>query len=166
MKHVHASLLAFSILVLALVTLTRPEPPEPANVTLYVQAPAAGQDAYNVTYDCEQHKEIDLLLPDLRDKTKEIIAELGPNWAVFETKRGLCRQARLMHREVTGRMDSKHLIGAAVDFVCWDKNGKASWDCAWANLGAACKKRGLIWGGEFPALNDPPHCELPPLQPL
>lgn len=136
-------------------------------VNIYVQAPAAGQDAYTVLYDCDQHNEVDLLLPDLQDKVKAILLELSGYWNVWETKRGLCRQTKLMQKGVTPRMDSKHLIGAAVDFACWDKEtGKASWDCEWSTLGNICKRHGLIWGGDFPTLNDPGHCELPPLQPL
>lgn len=136
------------------------------NITIAVYAPPEGMAAYTVTYDCEQHDDTALLLPELQTAVAATLKAVGPSWGVFETKRGLCRQTKLMHRAVSGRMDSKHLIGAAVDFVCWSKTGKASWDCPWETLGKACRAQGLIWGGDFPTLNDPGHCELPPLQPL
>ncbi len=165
-KYVAAFLLvAFGILGASLISVVVGTAAPPA-VTIYVQAPEAGQDAYTVTYDCEQHDDLALLLPDMLEAASGVLLDVGKNWSVFETKRGLCRQARLMGKEVTGRMDSKHLIGAAVDFICWDKNGKGSWDCEWEKLGTACRNHGLIWGGDFPKINDPGHCELPPLQPF
>lgn len=165
MKNIHAALAMLGVSVVSVLLTANAIKPKQSEIALYVQAPAAGQDAYHVTYECKRNDEVGLLLPDMQEAVSGILADIGKGWAVYETKRGLCRQTTLMNREVTTRLDSKHLIGAAADFVCWDENGKASWDCSWDTLGAACKKHGLLWGGDFPT-PDVPHCELPPLQPL
>lgn len=152
--------------ILALAGCTAEAQPIAQPIEIYVVAPLEDVDAYTITYDCEQHSDTGALLPELQRAVADVREEVGAGWGVFETRRGLCRQTKLMQRGVSMRMDSKHLIGAAVDFVCWDAQGRASWSCTWETLGRACRRAGLIWGGDFPGFADPGHCELPPLQPL
>ena len=139
--------------------------PPPISVT--VDGPKCdGTEFYEIDYTCEKMDDVSLLAPKLQTIVSEMLHEAGKNYAVFETKRGLCRQTQMIERNTSGRLDSKHLVGTAVDFICWDENGKASWDCNWDALANAGKNRGLIWGGDFPTHYDPSHFELPPLQSL
>lgn len=57
---------------------------------------------------------------------------------------------------------SKHNYGVAVD-VAPMVNGKIDWDdlSKFAAIGAASKKLGLMWGGDWKKFVDKPHVELP-----
>lgn len=125
---------------------------------------ASLNEHYDIDYSCTQRDDIDLLDSKLKESVVSIEKMSLGKWSAYETRRGLCRQVQLMQKGVTPRLDSKHLIGHAVDFICYN-NGFPSWDCDWEELGKMCRERGLIWGGDF-VNRDFGHCELPPLQQL
>lgn len=52
----------------------------------------------------------------------------------------------------------------AFDVVPLNSRGECIWDPAdpvWAQLGGIGKQLGLVWGGDWPHLQDRPHFELP-----
>ena len=133
------------------------------HIDLY--AAEAGVEQYEVTYEGELMSDLNLLLPRMKEAVEATLEAVGPNWGVFETRRGLKRQVDLVSKGASSRSDSKHLVGLAADFICFTPGGKATWNCDWNILGKACRQNGLIWGGDFQN-PDPGHCEYPPLQPL
>ena len=54
-------------------------------------------------------------------------------------------------------------FGCAVDCCFLDEKGRPTWDIRypWADYGAEARALGLVWGGDWKALRDMPHIELP-----
>ena len=108
----------------------------------------------------------------------------GLHFIRFETGRSNIRQAKLKKKGVSraGPDESPHNHGLAVDFVLdirkvdvqhleWPKgSGKfypSAWDyhgpegsIAYARYGEIVTAMGLVWGGDFRSINDPPHAEM------
>ena len=65
-------------------------------------------------------------------------------------------------KTVTWTLESKHLIGLAID-ICPSKDGKTFWWNApadvWSRIGEIGKQSGLKWGGDWQN-KDSPHFEL------
>lgn len=142
-------------------------PTEPAPIAVTIDGPPCDTEVhYTIDYVCEERNDLALLHPSLAYVVEGMLEETGNTFAVHETKRGLCRQVNLMKKGTTPRLDSKHLVGTAVDFNCWDFHGAASWDCDWELLAKIGKSKGLLWGGDFPSGDDLGHFELPSLSPL
>jgi hypothetical protein len=136
------------------------------NITIAVYAPNQGVQHVTIDYGCGFETSTGSLLPELAQATQNVLKDMGGWYGIAVARRGLCKQIQLVKSGISQRTDSKHLIGAAVDFYCYDKETKkAIYDCDWERLGRSCRQQGLIWGGDFPT-PDPMHCELPPLQPL
>jgi len=81
----------------------------------------------------------------------------------FETLRSKARQAELVKRGFSKTLNSKHLIGHAVDFVYKDEKGW-SWDMKRPEVKAAYEEKQRIVKEKFPKLRtiswDFPHVEL------
>lgn len=63
------------------------------------------------------------------------------------------------------RLKSSHQAGPdgtgrAVD-CAFVKNGAVVWEGPWDTYGACAKATGLVWGGDWKAILDRPHAELP-----
>ena len=113
-------------------------------------------------------RSIDKLTPELRDIVKLIVGDLkaiNSPMQVFETLRSFERQEELVKNGYSKTMNSKHLIGRAVDFVVF-VNGDWSWDYKkyekeYNDYGNIAIKYGLVWGGNWLTFKDYPHAQLP-----
>jgi hypothetical protein len=81
----------------------------------------------------------------------------------IETRRNTVRQACLVSTCKSKTYKSRHLCGLAVDIINnvkgfdWKKTNPF-----WADLGAAAKKHGLEWGGDWKkGFEDMPHIQSP-----
>lgn len=64
-------------------------------------------------------------------------------------------------------MRSKHLTGNAVDFACFDENGKITWEAKYYKAVATHIKKlatklgvKIVWGGDWKSFVDMPHIQL------
>ncbi len=72
------------------------------------------------------------------------------------------------NRIITRTMQSRHLIGEAIDIVPLDAQGKAWWNApkeVWESIGECSEACGLEWGGRWEATDDKlgwdcPHHQL------
>lgn len=58
---------------------------------------------------------------------------------------------------------SLHNYGLAIDVVPLDANGRANWNASestWQQIGAAGKRQGLEWGGDWTSFVDRPHFQM------
>ena len=58
---------------------------------------------------------------------------------------------------------SLHNYGLATDVVPLDANGQPNWnvgESTWQKIGAAGKKQGLEWGGDWTSFKDRPHFQM------
>lgn len=94
------------------------------------------------------------LNPDLSTHVADILSELrsqGHDVRVGDVKRTPEQQAQKVAEGRSWTLKSKHLDGDAADLIVY-KNDQPDWDTnnpAWQSIGAAAKKRGLTWGGDF-----------------
>lgn len=104
--------------------------------------------------------------PDLC-KVVELAITLTPiDFGITEGLRDKERQAVLYAKGATKTMNSRHLTGHAIDFVCY-VNGDVTWDLKYykqvsdAFKTAAVKlKVPIVWGGDWKSFVDGPHIEL------
>ena len=65
-------------------------------------------------------------------------------------------------KPVTWTLESKHLIGLAID-ICPSKDGSTHWwrapEEVWLRMGELAKQCGLKWGGDWKDHKDTPHFE-------
>jgi peptidoglycan L-alanyl-D-glutamate endopeptidase CwlK len=115
--------------------------------------PALG---HNPVLEMFNHK-VDKILQELRSEGWQ--PRVVSQHRTIEEQRELVRQGR------SQTMSSQHLAGLAVDII--DKrygwHGPAS-DLDyefWRDLGEACTKRGLTWGGNWESFPDVAHCQWP-----
>ena len=88
------------------------------------------------------------------------------DFGITEGLRTLERQKILKSEGKSQTLNSRHLHGCAIDFVCY-ANGKLSWDLGYyRQVSEAFKKASvelnipIIWGGDWTTLKDGPHIEL------
>jgi len=120
------------------------------------------------------YKSLDLLVPEMREKTVQILNLIRYHnlpFKLFETYRTAKRQQKLFkkgHSKCDGiKKLSKHQLGKAVDFVYWDETlKKFRWDKEieyWYKiLGLLVTHQvpDIIWGGNWKTFKDLPHFEL------
>lgn len=92
----------------------------------------------------------------------------GLGFIVTEGLRSPVRQAELVKAGASRTMNSRHLIGEAVDLAA-TVGGEVRWD--WplypklaAAMKAAARERGVVitWGGDWKTLVDGPHFQIEP----
>ena len=117
----------------------------------------------------EPVREMDMLYPPFRVRVELLLKDAraaGLPAAVFETFRSAERQASLFRLGRTKlRSNGMHHYGVACDVVFLDGDGHFTWNAAsglWEQLGAAGKKHGLCWGGDWKGFRDCPHFQLVP----
>ena len=119
-----------------------------------------------------QSRDLAGLCPCVRRRWAKLVEAChfsGFDLALIETIRQPDRQAYYVRIGASKTMDSKHLpqpphgLSLAVD-VCpreylsnplWHPEGEL-----WDRMGGFAKRFGLLWGGDWPAFVDRPHCYL------
>lgn len=111
-------------------------------------------------------KRLEGVHPDLVRVIRLAAAESDIPFMVIEGVRDEKRQAKLVKAGASQTMNSKHLLGRAVDIAPLD-SGRVSWH--WPHyypLARAVKKAAAAlgvpvqWGGDWPRFKDGPHWEL------
>jgi peptidoglycan L-alanyl-D-glutamate endopeptidase CwlK len=131
---------------------------------------------------------ITLMSSGIQSKIKAVIKELrDANWqaVVHESRRDKAQQEKKCRDGRSTTMCSKHMCDNAADIIdkryAWGSGCKAEYaaECAkvatgnhafWTALGAAAKKQGLEWGGDWTRFRDVAHvqsgsCTLSQLRP-
>jgi peptidoglycan LD-endopeptidase CwlK len=129
--------------------------------------------------DARSEERIKLLYPDLAVRARRVFIDverlLGVKLRVTETLRSFEKQAALYAK---GRTEpgpivtnarpgySFHAYGLAFD-TCFDgadpyleKFGRDVAKLHWSEFGRIAEAHGLVWGGNFKAIPDRPHCQL------
>jgi peptidoglycan L-alanyl-D-glutamate endopeptidase CwlK len=103
---------------------------------------------------------------NLVNVVKRAIELTSVDFKVLEGLRTQERQKELFAQKVTQTMNSKHLVGRAVDLGAL-KDGVVSWDKhLYFELAKAMKQAAkeldvnIRWGGDFKSFFDGPHFEL------
>ena len=102
----------------------------------------------------------------LVEKTTHILIDLqNKGWQpkIIELCRTREQQREKINDGYSQTMRSLHLKGRAVDIA----DMRYLWTIPqshkfWKDLGKACRKQGLIWGGDWKGFTDVAHCEMPP----
>lgn len=106
--------------------------------------------------------------PDLQAVVRKAAANLDHDIMVLEGLRTKERQAELFKKGATTTMNSKHLVGKAVDLAPMLDDGQVSWH--WPHyyelapvMKAAASDLGIRveWGGDWKHFKDGPHWQLP-----
>ena len=90
------------------------------------------------------------------------------DFTVIEGLRTRQRQAQLLAQGASKTMDSKHLVGRAVDIVPypiptdWSKYTAKQWNDIAVAMKTAAKELNvnIVWGGDWKSFVDKPHFEL------
>lgn len=97
---------------------------------------------------------------------KRAIEITSVDFAVSEGLRNKERQKELFDKGLSQTMNSKHLIGKAVDLAAW-VNNTVSWEQSYYfEIAKAMKQAAkeldvnIRWGGDFKSFFDGPHFEL------
>ncbi len=113
---------------------------------------------------------LDSLVEPFRSKVRGILSDAVERrvyFAVVETRRSYERQRELFDAGKSRTMQSKHLVGKAVDVapvvlysggrvqeLTWEKEHPS-----WSVLGELAEKWGVTWGGRWKNFPDFPHLE-------
>lgn len=110
---------------------------------------------------------LDGVHPDLVKVVQRAITLTEMDFAVIEGLRTKDKQAEYVARGKSLTMNSRHLTGHAVDLGAW-VDGKISWESEhYPPIARAMKQAAhdlnipLEWGGDWTALKDLVHFELP-----
>lgn len=106
--------------------------------------------------------------PDLVSVVRDAFIRCEIEFSVLEGRRTPERQKKLKAAGMSKTLNSRHLTGHAVDLVPWvsDTIPWNDWG-AFETVARAMKASAeslnvpLIWGGDWKALRDGPHFELP-----
>jgi len=102
--------------------------------------------------------------PDLVRVVKRALELSEVDFTVIEGLRTKERQAELLKQGFTRTMNSRHIIGQAVDIVPLpvDWNNKARFGLVAAAMKAAAAELGvkITWGGDFKTFVDLPHYQI------
>lgn len=102
--------------------------------------------------------------PDLVRVVKRALELSEVDFTVIEGLRTKERQAELLKQGFTKTMNSRHIIGQAVDIVPLpvDWNNKARFGLVAAAMKAAAAELGvkITWGGDFKTFVDLPHYQI------
>jgi len=124
--------------------------------------------------DSKSKEKLTMVHPELAKRVEAVIEDLGLQGIEARVVQGLrtyaaqdvlFAQGRTTPGEIVTQArggHSNHNFGLAVDLAIF-KNGKVDWDDipSYQAIGAAGKKQGLHWGGQFKKFIDLPHLELP-----
>ncbi len=107
---------------------------------------------------------VNALHPYVREKLLQSLKECKKQKkfvSVFETKRSAERQNRLYSQGKTKAKagDSNHQFGLAFD-LCFEKNGKRTWEGDWNSVGSIMMKHGFAWGRFFSSFPEDCHFEM------
>jgi hypothetical protein len=107
-------------------------------------------------------RSLDLLVPSFKAKVQQLLRAMqarGFRPLVWETLRSRERAEQLAEKG-TGRPDSMHIYGLAVDVI----DAERMWDhpAFFAALGVEAEKLGLTWGGRWSS-RDLPHVQAMPV---
>ncbi len=90
-----------------------------------------------------------------------------PHFQISEGLRTRERQAQWVAQKKSLTMNSRHIVGDAVDVVFITADGKASWDLKHyreinrhVQVAAAKQKARITWGGVWKKLVDGPHFQI------
>jgi peptidoglycan LD-endopeptidase CwlK len=104
--------------------------------------------------------------PDLVKVVSLAITKTPVDFGITEGLRDRDRQAALVAKGASKTMNSRHLTGHAIDFVCWVE-GEVSWELAYYKVVADAFKSAaaelgipIVWGGDWKGFVDGPHIEL------
>lgn len=104
--------------------------------------------------------------PDLQKVARRALVLSPVDFGISCGLRTLAEQKELFDAGASKTMDSRHLTGHALDFVCYI-NGKVSWSWPLYNQVAAAFKVAaqeagvpIVWGGDWRSFKDGPHIEL------
>ena len=119
----------------------------------------AGQDPRTVekfnSLESVMHEPVLLVLEELE--------RLGWLPIIIEGRRTLAQQQEKVNKGYSKTMKSKHLLGLAVDIVdrryLWGGPAAKQSFPFWNNLGAAGKRQGFIWGGDWKSFPDVAHLQ-------
>ncbi len=102
--------------------------------------------------------------PDLVRVVKRALELSEVDFTVIEGLRTKERQAELLKQGFTRTMNSRHIIGQAVDIVPLpvDWNNKARFGLVAAAMKAAAAELGvkITWGGDWKSFVDLPHYQI------
>lgn len=102
--------------------------------------------------------------PDLVRVVKRALELSDVDFTVIEGLRTKERQAELLKQGFTKTMNSRHIIGQAVDIVPLpvDWNNKSRFGLVAAAMKAAAAELGvkITWGGDFKTFVDLPHYQI------
>ena len=105
--------------------------------------------------------------PDLILVVVRAIQVTRVDFGVTEGLRTKARQQELFKQGKSKTLDSRHLIGQAVDLVAYDENGNVTWDMDYYEsinvaMQRAARELGvkLTWGGKFIGFPDGPHFQI------
>lgn len=102
--------------------------------------------------------------PDLVRVVKRALELSEVDFTVIEGLRTKERQAELLKQGFTKTMNSRHIIGQAVDIVPLpvDWNNKARFGLVAAAMKAAAAELGvkITWGGDWKSFVDLPHYQI------
>lgn len=102
--------------------------------------------------------------PDLVRVVKRALELSGVDFTVIEGLRTKERQAELLEQGFTRTMNSRHIIGQAVDIVPLpvDWNNKARFGLVAVAMKKAADELGvkITWGGDWKSFVDLPHYQI------
>lgn len=105
--------------------------------------------------------------PDLILVVVRAIQVTRVDFGVTEGLRTKARQQELFKQGKSKTLNSRHLIGQAVDLVAYDENGNVTWDMDYYEsinvaMQRAARELGvkLTWGGSFLTFKDGPHFQI------
>lgn len=105
--------------------------------------------------------------PKLQKLISELIKQSPYDFTVIEGLRTLERQKELLALKKTQTLNSKHLLGKAVDFVVYDETEQLTWEPKYYKTVADKAKDiakelniQITWGGDWKTLKDYDHLEL------
>ena len=105
--------------------------------------------------------------PDLILVVVRAIQVTRVDFGVTEGLRTKARQQELFKQGKSKTLDSRHLIGQAVDLVAYDENGNVTWDMDYYEsinvaMQRAARELGvkLTWGGSWLTFKDGPHFQI------
>lgn len=99
-------------------------------------------------------------------KAQGINVMVTSGYRSFEEQNELYAQGRTKPGDIVTKAkggQSLHNYGLAVDLVPLDANGQPNWNASestWQKIGAAGKKQGLEWGGDWTSFKDRPHFQM------
>ncbi len=106
--------------------------------------------------------------PDLVRVVKRAIEITPIDFVVTEGLRTRERQAQLVKAGASRTMNSRHIIGQAVDLAAY-VDGEIRWDWPlYPRIASAMKEAArelgvkLTWGGDWPKFRDGPHFQIEP----